>query len=269
MSSVRSPRIHRPLRSAAPRFASPAPGIRNSVLALGFAFTAGFGVGCTPAGPSELDRQLAKAQKEATKRKPAECYPELKEPCYALADGVEGPPGTIGRGICKQGERACDAQGFWSVCEGAVLPAKEICNGIDDDCNGKVDDGFEREGSKCSAGVGECRAEGTFSCSADGSESVCSAVAKEPKPEVCDGKDNDCNGKIDDGDIPGTGDECKTGQLGACAAGTKQCIAGAIKCMPVHIARVEICNGIDDNCNGKVDEDCITEQEARAAGIIK
>jgi hypothetical protein len=231
------------------------------------AFAVGFG--CTTAAPDDLDRQLAKAKKEATKRKPAECYPEIKEPCYFLEDGVAGPAGTIGRGICEEGERQCDGQGFWGSCAGAVLPAKEICNGIDDDCNGKVDDGFERAGTKCFAGEGECRAEGSYSCSADGSESVCSATAKPAKPEICDGKDNDCNGLIDDGDIAGTGDQCNTGEPGACSVGTKQCIAGGIKCMATHIRSVEICNGIDDNCNGKVDEDCISEQEARAAGVIK
>jgi len=225
--------------------------------------------GCTSVAPDELDKQLAKAKKEANKRKPAECYPGLAEPCYALEDGVAGPAGTAGRGICQEGERQCDAEGFWSPCVGAVLPATETCNNIDDNCNGKVDDGFERAGTKCVVGQGECRAEGTYSCSADGTASVCSATAKDPSPEICDGKDNDCNGKIDDGDIAGTGDQCNTGQPGACSVGTKQCIAGGIKCMATHVRSVEICNGIDDNCNGKVDDDCITEQEARAAGIIK
>ncbi len=242
---------------------------RILTFALGFAFLAGFGVGCTPAGPSEIDKELAKAKKEATKRKPAECYPELKEPCYFTADNVQGPDGTAGRGQCREGERQCDAEGFWGACQGAVLPAKELCNSIDDDCNGRVDDGFEREGTKCFAGEGECRVEGTFSCSPDGTESVCSAQAKAGKAEICDGKDNDCNGKIDDGDIAGTGAACSTGQAGACSTGVKQCVAGGVKCMPTHVRTVEICNKIDDDCDGKLDEDCITEEEAREIGVIK
>lgn len=237
--------------------------------ALGFAFVAGLGVGCTPAGPSELDRQIAKAEKAATKRKPAECYPDIKEPCYFLADGVAGPEGTVGRGICKEGERQCDGAGFWSTCQGAVLPGTELCNDIDDDCDGRVDDGFERAGTKCTAGEGACQTTGTYSCSADGSASECSAVAKVAKAETCDGIDNDCNGKIDDGDVAGTGDSCKTGEPGACSSGVKQCVAGGIKCMASHTRTVEICNKIDDDCDNQVDEGCISEQEARKAGIIK
>ncbi|WP_255215906.1 MopE-related protein [Pseudenhygromyxa sp. WMMC2535] len=234
------------------------------------AFSAGLVAGCsTPKGMSDVDKELAKARKQAGQRESAECYPSSKEPCYTQADGQQGPEGTAGRGICQEGLRVCDAEGFWSTCDGAVLPERELCNKIDDDCNGKVDDGFEREGAKCFAGEGECRAEGTYSCSADGTQSVCSATAKAPTAEVCDGRDNDCDGEIDDGDVEGTGASCKTGQAGACAEGIKQCVTGSIKCMPTHIRTVEICNKVDDDCDNKVDEDCISEEEARKAGLLK
>ena len=242
----------------------------SRALGFGLAFAFGLGLGCTQQGVSDIDRELAKARKLATKSKPAECFPDKKEPCYFVDDpSAAGPEETIGRGICKEGQRECDPEGFWLACEGAVLPAQEVCNKIDDDCNGRVDDGFEREGTKCFAGDGECRNEGTYSCSADGSESVCSVAAKEPAAEVCDGKDNDCNGQVDDGSIAGTGDSCSTGEAGACSPGTKQCVAGSIKCMATHVRTVEICNKIDDDCDGKVDEDCITEEDARKNGIIK
>jgi hypothetical protein len=238
-------------------------------LALSVAFLTGLGFGCQKQGMSEVDKELAKAKKLADKRTAAECYPSSKEPCYFLDDGVAGPEGTVGRGICKEGERTCDAMGIWQVCAGAVLPGPELCNNIDDDCNGRVDDGFERDGTKCFAGDGECRTEGSYACSPDGTESVCSTVAKAPSTEVCDGKDNDCDGNIDDGDVDGTGASCKTGQAGACANGTKQCVAGSIQCQATHTRTVEICNKIDDDCDNTVDEECISEAEARKAGIIK
>lgn len=246
--------------------------VQGTALAYTFSllFAAGFVVGCaTESGPTELERELAKARKEADSREAAECYPSSKEPCYFLADGKRGPDGTAGRGVCKEGLRVCDEGGFWGSCDGAVLPGAETCNGIDDDCNGKVDDGFERDGTKCFAGEGACRTEGTYSCSADGTKSECSAKAKQPTAEVCDGVDNDCDGTIDDGDVEGTGAECPTGQAGACSSGVKQCVAGSIKCMPTHVRSVEICNKIDDDCDNQVDEDCITEKEAREAGLLK
>lgn len=241
-------------------------------LAAALTFATGFSFGCTSAkGPSEIDKELARAKRDANKRKPAECYPESQEPCYAAADGAQGAEGTAGRGICKEGLRQCDGEGFWQVCEAAVLPAKELCNDVDDDCNGKVDDGFERAGTKCFAGAGECRTEGKVTCSADGSESTCSAAAKAPGNEVCDGKDNNCDGTVDEGSLAGTGAECKTGEPGACSSGFKQCVAGSIKCMASHTRTVEICaNKVDEDCDSKVDEEgCLTEADAREAGILK
>jgi hypothetical protein len=76
-----------------------------------------------------------------------------------------------------------------------------------------------------------------------------------PMPEVCDGLDNDCNDVADD--VPGSGADCSAG-IGACQApGRAICdvAAGALRCdavpgMPV----AERCNGVDDDCNGVVDD---------------
>ncbi len=55
------------------------------------------------------------------------------------ADGEKKPCGS-NIGICKTGERTCVA-GAWGDCVGGKGPEKEICNnGLDDDCNGQVDD---------------------------------------------------------------------------------------------------------------------------------
>jgi hypothetical protein len=65
------------------------------------------------------------------------CVGETTAPCYpADAD-------TTGTGPCRQGLSACalrEGNRSWGACEGAVVPSVEACNGIDDDCNGAVDD---------------------------------------------------------------------------------------------------------------------------------
>jgi hypothetical protein len=67
---------------------------------------------------------------------PCTCSPGSTQSCYL------GVPGTQGVGPCKAGLQTCDAGGLsWGGCVGAVFPAGEACNLIDDDCNGAVDDG--------------------------------------------------------------------------------------------------------------------------------
>lgn len=72
-------------------------------------------------------------------------------------------------------------------------------------------------------------------------------------PELCDGNDNDCNGLDDEGD-PGGGGACATGLPGACAPGTLHCDQGALSCFGDEGPGPEICNGLDDDCNGIADD---------------
>jgi MYXO-CTERM domain-containing protein len=76
-----------------------------------------------------------------------------------------------------------------------VSPAAvEVCDGIDQNCNGAADD----LGLVCRIGSGACRAEGLTTCAATDPEAVCSATPTPASEETCNGLDDDCNGKIDD-----------------------------------------------------------------------
>jgi uncharacterized delta-60 repeat protein len=80
-----------------------------------------------------------------------------------------------------------------------VSPEKtEICDGKDNDCDGQIDEGFN-VGQSCTVGVGECARTGQFVCKADGSGTHCNATPGTPTTEICDGRDNDCDGQIDEG----------------------------------------------------------------------
>jgi hypothetical protein len=57
------------------------------------------------------------------------------QPCYT------GPPGTLDVGICKPGRRMCDPQtGTFGQCAGQVIPAVEVADGLDNNCNGVIDE---------------------------------------------------------------------------------------------------------------------------------
>ena len=60
----------------------------------------------------------------------------------------DADPLTRDRGNCRAGTMTCN-DGVWSNCEGAVLPEREVCDDLDNNCDGRVDEGLRSECGTC------------------------------------------------------------------------------------------------------------------------
>lgn len=126
----------------------------------------------------------------------------------------------------------------------------EICDGMDNDCNGDIDDGIVAPPAELNEGVcigmtKECKGyEGWVE------PEYIMIPGYEPEEESCDSYDNDCDGYVDE-DLS----EPSVPQLGLCKGNILICTAGMFMPDPYNYEPIkEKCDGLDNDCDGKVDE---------------
>ena len=176
--------------------------------------------------------------------------------------------------VCDDGD-PCTADACDPAAGCVATPTAEVCDGLDNDCDGVVDedagcggdpcatDDECEDGDPCTTDAcvdGECAtlagADPTCDSDADGWSNADDCAPLDDlvfpgAPERCNGADDDCDGVSDEGF--GLGQPCG---VGVCAGGVVVCMPSGISawCSTDVDIVAELCNGLDDDCDGLVDE---------------
>ena len=162
---------------------------------------------------------------------------------------------TCGVGVCAaNGITQCFAGRERFNCrEGQAQGDDANCDGLDDDCDGAIDEDFRSQRVEC--GQGACTNRINSRCIDGRVDAQCRPEEPLGADDQCDGVDTDCDGRIDEGVARAT--ECG---VGACLAnGMSRCEGNdeVDDCTPGEPAPDDrSCDGIDDDCDHAVDEDC-------------
>lgn len=160
-----------------------------------------------------------------------ECDTRALDPCDGIdsdLDGVVDENHELIEVGCPAG--SCSATGYELCVNGAVTntctqgmmsASDDLCDGYDNDCDGLLDEDATPVSIRC--GEFTCEREGELRCELGREVQLCTPGV--PQDELCDQRDNDCDGRSDE-NVPGCGVQCTD----------------------------EVCDQIDNDCDGQIDE---------------
>ena len=200
---------------------------------------------------------------ESCRRSDGECVATCTTPPCECISGTKKLCGDIGE--CSGGFRQC-VDGKYGPCQWTRGPQPESCDGKDNDCDGKADEPEDLVAPLCDKTAGVCAgavqacggALGWLPCN-DSVYKAHAGAAYQLRETLCDGKDNDCNGKTDEpasccvpqcdakacGADDGCGNPCPQG---SCSGKQELCVGGHCLCQP-NCAN-QVCGG-NDGCGGR------------------
>src|SRR5690606_36464227 len=147
-----------------------------------------------------------------------------------------------------------------SCTPGTPAANDDTCNGVDDDCDGNIDENYPSASTSC--GQGACARTGTRSCVGGTVVDSCTPGTPAANDDTCNGVDDDCNGQVDEDYVPktcGVGYCLDTNAPSRCVGGVDQACSPGTKLSDDDASA----DGVDDDCDGQVDEDaCFQRTEA-------